>query len=281
MARNLPTGTAISDEFLHALAAELVGPDTLAIVLVGSVADGDPTPYSDIDLAQIVSAPPTGPELRYYYRAGRLIGAATRQLDWYREVLRRPERALFALASLRTARILIDSDGIFRAFQREAQQFSTASLQTAADAYASTLLMQLAEAVHKILSALFRENRLALFEAASSLVFGLTQAVAVQRGVLVAGGSHYLQQVQEVVGLDSAWTRSHRLAIDADEPEIPQAPATSIEARAVAALRMYQETVTLLRAAIQPDHRPVVEQATDLIDNALDHLHLAATQLAP
>ena len=231
MHRNLPSGTAVSDEFLHALAAELAGPGTLAIVLVGSVADGDPTPYSDIDLAHIVTVPHAGPELRYYYRYrdGRLVGVATRQLGWYQEVLTRPERALFDLASMRIARILIDSDGIFRAFQREVQQFSTASLQTAADRYASTLLMQLTEAVHKILSAMFRENRFALFEAASSLVFGLTQAVAVQRGMLVTGSSRYLQQVQEVVGLDSAWARYHRLAIDADESDIPLAHATTIK----------------------------------------------------
>ena len=123
MDRNLPAGTSISDEFLHALAVELAGSNTVAIVLVGSVADGNPTPYSDIDLAHIVSMPHVGPELRYYYRAGRLIGVATRQLGWYQDVLTRPERALFDLASLRTARILIDSDGIFRAFQREARQF--------------------------------------------------------------------------------------------------------------------------------------------------------------
>ena len=279
MDRTLPTGTAISDEFLHALAAELVGPDTLAIILVGSVADGDPTPYSDIDLAHIVTVPHAGPELRYYYRDGRLVGVATRQLDWYREVLTRPERALFALASLRTARILIDSDEIFRAFQREVQQFSRASLQPAADRYASTLLMQLAEAAHKVLSALLRKNRLALFEATSSLIFGLTQAVAVQRGVLVAGSSRYLRQVQESVGPDSAWTRYHRLAMDADEPEAPQAPGTSIEARAMAALRMYQETVRLLRATIQPEYQVVVDQAADLIDTALDQLRPGTAQL--
>jgi len=161
------------------------------------------------------------------------------------------------------------------------QQFSTVSLQTAADAYASTLLMQLTEAVHKILSAVFRENRLALFEAASSLVFGLTQAVAVQRGLLVAGSSRYLQQVQEVVGLDSAWTRYHRLAIDADEPNVPQAPGRSIEPRAVAALLLYQETVRLLRAAIQPEYWPMVEQAAALIDNALDQLRPGTPQLLP
>ena len=281
MDRNLPSGTAVSDEFLLALAAELAGPGTLAIILVGSVADGDPSPYSDIDLAHIVTVPHAGPELRYYYRAGRLIGVATRQLDWYGEVLTRPERALFALASLRIARILIDSDGIFRAFQREVQQFSRASLQPAADIYASTLLMQLTEAVHKILSALFRENRLALFDAASSLVFGLTQAVAVQRGVLVTGSSRYLQQVQEVVGLDSAWTRYHRLAVDTEEPVTPSPPATSVEARAVAALRMYQQTVTLLWASVQPDHGPVVKQAAAQIDAALDHLRSGGTQLLP
>jgi len=141
--------------------------------------------------------------------------------------------------------------------------------------------MQLTEAVHKILSALVRENRLARSEATSSLIFGLTQAVAVQRGVLVVGSSRYQRQVQQVVGLDPAWARYHRLAIDADESDIPLAQATTIKLRAMEALRMDQQTVTLLRASIQPDHRPIVERAAFLIDNPIDLLRPGASQLLP
>jgi hypothetical protein len=49
--------------------------------------------------------------------------------------------------------------------------------------------MHLAEVAHKVLSALVRRHRLSLFEAALDLWHALTQAVAVQRGVL-AVSSH-------------------------------------------------------------------------------------------
>ena len=44
---------------------------------------------------------------------------------------------------------------------------------------------------------------------------------------------------------------------------------------------MDQQTVTLLRASIQPDHCPMVERAAFLIDNALDLLRPGASQLLP
>jgi Xaa-Pro aminopeptidase len=41
-----------------------------------------------------------------------------------------------------------------------------------------------------------------------------------------------------------------------------------IEARGIAALGLYQETVRLLREALQPQEREVIEQAVQIIEQA-------------
>ena len=48
----------------------------------------------------------------------------------------------------------------------------------------------------------------------------------------------------------------------------------NLRARAVAALRLYQETVKLLLPILQPDHFSVIERTTQVIDEACSHLEL-------
>src|SRR5260370_1138114 len=81
---------------------------------------------------------------------------------------------------------------------------------------------------------------LAVAYATAELLSGLTEAVAVQRGVLVKSDSTYYRQVQESAGQGSAWTRYHRLAAGIASAPSEYAPAT---ARGIAALLLYVETV--------------------------------------
>ena len=270
--------TSLSDEFLRALVDELAGKQTVAIILAGSHAQGEATPYSDVDMAHIVAAPLSGPDKRYYYREGHLVSVATRPLAWFRAAVTRPEHAVFYVAGLREARILLDREGAFRAFQQELEHFSWAPLQEAANSYASSAMMHLAEVAHKVLSALVRTDRLSLFEAASGLWYTLTQAVAVQRGVLALSSRTFMRQVREMVGTDAPWTRYHGLVAAS---EVHAAGATSVEARAIAALCLYQETVALLRPVIRPEHREVAEQTVVTIEAALHQLRSISGRLEP
>src|SRR5436190_11672227 len=208
--------TSLSDEFLRALVDELAGKQTVAIILAGSHAQGVATPYSDVDLAHLVAAPHSGPDKRYYYREGHLVSVVTRPLAWFRAAVTRPEHAVHYVAGLREARILLDREGAFRAFQQELETFSWAPMQEAANSYASSAMMHLAEVAHKVLSALARGDRLSLFEAASGLWYALTQAVAVQRGVLAVSSHTHVRHVREAVGTDAPWTRYHGLIAASD-----------------------------------------------------------------
>jgi hypothetical protein len=270
--------TTLSEEFLHALVDDLAGKQTVAIILAGSHAQGDATPYSDVDMAHLVAAPLSGPDKQYYFREGHLVSVATRPLAWFRAAVTRPEHAVLCLAGLRQARILLDREGTFRAFQQELENFSWVPLQEAANSYASSAMMHLAELAHKVLSALVRGDRLSLFEATSSLWFALTQAVAVQRGVLAVSSHTHMRQVREAVGTDAPWTRYHGLVAESD---VQAAHATSVETRAIAALCLYQETVVLLRSVIRPEHREVAEQTVVTIEAALPQLRSISDRLEP
>jgi hypothetical protein len=269
---------SLSEAFLRALVDELAGKQTVAIILAGSHAQGDATPYSDVDMAHIVAAPLSGPDKRYYYREGHLVSVATRPLSWFRAAVTRPEHAVLYVAGLRQARILLDREGTFRAFQQELENFSWVPLQEAANSYASSAMMHLAELAHKVLSALVRGDRLSLFEATSGLWYALTQVVAVQRGVLAVSSHTHMRQVREAVGTDAPWTQYHGVIAASD---VHAARATSVEARAIAALCLYKETATLLRPVIRPEHREAAEQTVLTIEAALRQLRSISGRLEP
>jgi hypothetical protein len=202
---------SLSDELLRALVDELAGKQTVAIILAGSHAHGDATPYRDVDMAHLVAAPLSGPDKQYNFREGHLVSVATRPLAWFRAAVTRPEHAVLCVAGLRQARNLLDREGTFRAFQQELENFSWVPLQEAANSYASSAMMHLAEFAHKVLSTLVRGDRLSLFEATSSLWYALTQAVAVQCGAcrqvlseFAAGGD------MDVVMVTTSGTRKTR-----------------------------------------------------------------------
>jgi Nucleotidyltransferase domain len=255
-----PSGTVepLSGEFLNTLVAELDNDDIVGIIFGGSYARNEATPFSDVDLACFVSDSVKPLPKRFIYRDGRLVSIGSRTVAGTHSELARPERAIFIVSGFR--RVLLDKDGSVSRLMREIETFKWEPLQRAADNYTSFGMMIYAEQVHKILSEIFKRDDLALSYATSKLLFSLTEAVAIQRGVLVKNDSTYYRQVQETVGLDSAWTRYHRLAIGVD--------LVPIEKRGIATLKLYQETVALLRTTMLPDHLEVTEQAVRVFDEA-------------
>ncbi len=174
-------------------------------MLHGSYARGDAIPfYSDVDTVRIVQE--TSSLLRhkrYIWRDGYLISFSTRPLSVYREWFATPERAIFAVPGVQEARILIDKDGTFSAFQQVAKAFRWESLQAAADAYSSQLLLEQTEMVLKLLRARVLHDKIALMDMTLEIFSAATEAIAVHRGVLITNGNTYYHQVQEAVGRDS------------------------------------------------------------------------------
>jgi predicted nucleotidyltransferase len=264
--KELPA-SPVDDAFLGRLVVELDSDAVTAIILRGSYARDDASSYSDVDLTRFVKEPPEASQQKQFaYHEDRLISISTRTLAQERERLTIPEQAIFVVQGLREARALLDKDGAFEELQQEAKAFTWEPLRAAANEYASRVLMLHTEYIHKILRALLLHDELALSEIALELLFVLTDAVVVQRGILIISGNTYFRQAQDAVGADSAWTRYHRLVAGIDTEAMQ---AVSTEVRGMAALRLYQETVQLLRPILRPEHRDVVEETVSVIDRAL------------
>lgn len=232
-----------------------------AIILRGSFACGDFTPYSDVDVTCIVYEQPN-PVKRFVYTQKRLISMADKTLEKLRASLQAPEQAVFALTSLRDDRILLDKDGAFQAFQQELEHFRWEPLQDAANEYASWSLMRVAEHAQKILSAFAKNDLLSGSSCVSILFMCLPDLIGVQRGIILKSGEVYARQVQEEIGFDSTWTHHHRVLAGLEG-------YADAELRGISALRLYQETARLLNPILRPEHRAIVAQVVQVIDVAL------------
>ena len=261
----------LSDAFLNSLVDEFVTTDIVAVALAGSYARGDAAHWSDVDIIRYATRMPATSEERYTLaiRDGRLVSITTTTIAAKQTEMAQPEAAIFAAPGLRQARILHDPAGALAALHQQARDFTWEPLRAAASAYASEMVMGLAEEAHKLLGALNRRDESATLYAAHGAVAGLTRAVAVGRGVLIESENSYYRQVQEAAGLDSAWTRYHRIAAGFVVDASHKLPADAI---GVAALNLYCETARLLRPSFLPHHLPVIQITLDVI---------AGSQLAP
>ena len=261
----------LPEAFLNSLVDEFVTSDTVAVALAGSYARGDATHWSDVDIIRYAATMPATSEERYTLaiRDWRLVSVSTTTIAEKQAEMAQPEVAIFAVPGLRQARILHDPSGALAALHQRARDFTWEPLRAAANAYASEMVMGQAEEAHKLLGALNRRDESATLYAAHGAVAGLTRAVAVGRGVLIESENSYYRQVQEAAGLDSAWTRYHRIAAGfVTEP----GHTTPADAIGIAALHLYCETARLLWPLFLPHHLRVIQITLDVI---------AASGLAP
>lgn len=253
----------LTDHFLSALVDELDNDAALGIILGGSYARGEATLLSDVDVAFFVRDEAGPSPKRYSYRDGYLLSIATKTIAGVREEVSKPNRAIWVVPGLSHYKLLLDKDGSVGKLLGDIETFTWEPLQIAADGYASRSVAALVEGVHKILGEVLKGDDLAVSYATTNLLHGLTEAVAVQRGVLIKSDNTYYWQVQESVGLASDWTRYHRLAIGVDRDLTEPLPVRS---RSISALQLYKETVELLRSIMQSEHLTVAEQAMRIID---------------
>lgn len=265
------SATELPESFLTRLVTDSVTENTVAIALAGSYARGDATRWSDVDIIRYVTTMPATSEERYtlVIRDGWLVSVSTTTIAAKQAELEQPEAAIFVVPGLRQARILHDPSGALAALHQRARDFTWEPLQAGASAYASEMVMGQAEEAHKLLGALSRGDESATLYAAHGAVSGLTRAVAVGRGILIESENSYYRQAQEAAGLDSSWTRYHRIAAGfVTEP----GHATTAVAIGIAALHLYRETTRLLSPLLLPRHLPVIEATLEAI---------AASEIAP
>nr|BBH86939.1 hypothetical protein KTC_16900 [Thermosporothrix sp. COM3] len=179
-----------------------------AIIVRGSFARGEQTPYSDVDIGCYVPEP-YEPVKHFLQLQGRLVAISVKTLAHERAAIQQPERAVFAVPDLRGALILYASTGAFQDFQR----FEWTPLRPAADQHASWMLMRLSEHARKVLSGLSKNDPLSSVSVVAVLSVALCDVLGVQRGLLAQCGITYSAQVQTSVGVHSRWTFWYRLLV--------------------------------------------------------------------
>ena len=128
------------------------------------------------------------------------------------------------------------------------------------------LLLKQTEIVLKSLRAFFFHDFVALADMMLELFPAMTEAVAVQRGIMIRSGNTYFHQVHECVGHSSTWVYYHLRAAGITSPNVP---LISIEERGVATLHLYQKTVQLLQPHLSSVHLQTIEPLMRMIDQVV------------
>jgi hypothetical protein len=259
-----PDVFVVDSRLLQKVMAEFDGENTIGFLLTGSHARGDATLHSDIDILRFTAEVP--PEKidreKVVFREGNLVSISTTTVESKLNDIMKPEMAGWVVPGLRQGRILLDRTGAVSSLKKAAHDFVWEPLQAAADRYAGHELAGLAEEVNKIVSALVARKVETVFYPLMGLVLGLTKAVCVKYGVMVASENTYFRQVRDATGVGSSWTIDHREACGLAE-------SSRIEARAAAALRLYAGTAQLIGPLVERDEQEVVDQTLKLVERSL------------
>jgi hypothetical protein len=255
----------LSDSELQEIVRRIDAPDVAGITVTGSVARGQATRYSDVDMKRYVRETPATEAYILHWWDGRLVSVYSGTIEEQVRQFRSPAEAIWALPGVRQARILLDKDGSVAAMQREAESVRWEELREAAGKYVGEQLMGNTEEAHKILGGLAGRGESVTVYALSGMAFNMLNTMAVGRGLLIPSENSYYDIVQDAVGRDHAWTRAFRLAVGL---ELPPGGEPVYRGRGSAALALYCETVALLGEMLPPQHVPVVENTLRLIREA-------------
>jgi hypothetical protein len=239
--------------FLEELLPELDGEEVEGIILGGSHARGNATALSDVDIALFVRSEAQLQPRRYFYRRGLLVSVTTKTIAGVRAAMTNPQAATRVVPGISQSRVLLDKGGSLAALMEDLARFSWEPMQERANRHVSDLMYGLVETVHKLANEVVKGNEAGVAYIMDKLLDALTEAVVIQRGVMIQSDSTYYRQAQEAVGTDSEWTEYHRRAAGLT--------GATLEARAKACLYLHRLTLDLVRPAMIEEHIQVVEQA--------------------
>lgn len=249
------------DPFVRSLLAHFAPADAAGIALVGSYARDPQGSHSDVDV-DIFVREPRGESSTLRILDGKLISLKYILLRDEFAALQKPERAIWAVPALRRMKILQDESGEIARLQRAAFDFEWRELQAAANEYALKELTGCAEEAHKIVGGLLQENESKVLYASWGMFKNLTEAAAVQAGLMIESENLYFSTVQSHFGRDHAWTRAFRLCfgMDLGAPGVP-----AYRTRGEAALDLYEQTARLFETIVHDKYREVIETTLGVI----------------
>jgi predicted nucleotidyltransferase len=226
-----------------------------AIVLLGSAGRGDATEWSDLDVERWVEKEADRRDDVVSLLEDRLLIIHTRIVAEVRAELRSPERAIWAVPAYRNMRVVHDPHGDAASVGHDARRFDWADLRDSAVGVTRLNLAKSAEFVFKLRAASEQRNEGSALHATVALAGRCARAVAVARGLLVSTENEYYAKVWDAAG--SAWQREHRGALGQG--------GGGVFAQALAACRLYVETLSVLDDVLDDDTRRISSRATGVM----------------
>lgn len=241
---------------LQQLIDEYDTPEVTAFGLSGSFARGEAHGYSDVDLIRYLRGE-TADGYFVRYVDGKLVSVTTVTIAQKRAEMQKPGSAMWVVPALRRMRILLDKDGALAKLQLDAELFEWDRAE--AEAHASDYLAGCAEEAHKLMHGLERGDEGATAYATMGMVISLTHTMAVAHRLLITSENSYFREVGTAVGTNSVWTQQMRLALGWGE-------TSTIQARALAALRLFRETARVIEPILRPEDKTVVDTCCTILD---------------
>jgi hypothetical protein len=249
-----PPDDVLTPDVVDRLLVEADGPAVRGIAVLGSVARGEASEWSDIDVKSIVGDAAEKWPTRPAFIGRRLVmySSATAIESWAE--LGKPDKAIWAAPAFAAMRILLDRDGEVGRLQTAARSFDYATLRPAATSYLRDAAGYACEYIFKIRDGLATRDESKVLHAAGSLIGKCTQLASLAFLVPIRTENEYYRTVSEAAG--PAWTRAHRAAFGLDGGDA--------FAQAIATCALFGETMRLIDDRLDAASREIVRRTLEI-----------------
>jgi hypothetical protein len=247
-------GDVLTPQLLDRLVAIGDGPAVRGVAVLGSLARGEATPWSDIDVESTLADPAAKWDVRPSFIGSRLVmsHSITPAEQW--RALELPDQAIWAAPAFDSMRILLDRDGDLARLQDAGRRFDYESLRPAAAAFIRQRAPTVGEYVLKIRDGLERGDESKTVYATANLVLRCERLVAVTFLRPIRTENEYHSVIRAAAG--AAWTALHRAACG-----LEGGAATAL---GTAACGLYRETMRIVDPQLDPASREIVRRVVDL-----------------
>jgi predicted nucleotidyltransferase len=247
-------GNVLTPELTARLIALADGPAVRGIAILGSIARGEASRWSDIDVESTVVAVTDKWPTRPSFIDSRLVMSSSITDVEQRAQLGRPDKAIWAVPSFVAMRVLVDRDGALARLQEVCRSFDYAPLRPAAMSYIREKAGSSCEYVFKIRDALERRDDSKALHAAASLIGKCERIIAVAFLTPIPTENAYYRIIQQAAG--PAWTDAHRSAFGLEGGDE--------FAQAAAACALFRETMRLVDDRLDAGTRGIVGPTLEL-----------------
>lgn len=250
--------TSLDDVLTPAVTAHVVaigdGPLVRGIAVLGSMARGDATAWSDVDIESTVAEATAKWDVRASFIGHRLVmsHSITSAEQW--KQLELPDKAIWAAPSYATMRILMDRDGDLDRLQARGRAFDYAALAPAATLYLRQSAIAACEYIFKIRDGVEKCDEAKSLHAAVSLTGRCERMTSVAFLTPIPTENAYYRIIQTAAG--PAWTAHHRAAFGLDGGDAVR--------QATAASALFRETMRLVDDRLDAGARTIVGRTLEI-----------------